>query len=60
MIPTAERGQIPEEFEITAWTAEGEVMGVRHWTLAIEGLQFHPERIKTPRGPELLSAFLRS
>jgi anthranilate synthase/aminodeoxychorismate synthase-like glutamine amidotransferase len=56
----AERGRIPEEFEVTAWTAEGEVMGVRHKSLAIEGVQFHPESILTPEGPALLAAFLRN
>jgi anthranilate synthase/aminodeoxychorismate synthase-like glutamine amidotransferase len=56
----AKREQIPDEFEVTAWTAEGEVMGVRHRTLAIEGVQFHPESILTPDGPELLAAFLRN
>ncbi len=56
----AERERIPEAFEITAWTAEGEVMGVRHRTLPIDGLQFHPESILTPDGPQLLAAFLKS
>ena len=56
----AKRDRIPDEFEVTAWTAEGEVMGVRHRTLAIEGVQFHPESILTPDGPQLLGAFLRS
>ena len=56
----AERDRIPEELEVTAWTAEGEVMGVRHKSLAIEGVQFHPESILTPDGPQLLAAFLRS
>ena len=55
----AERGQIPDAFEVTAWTAEDEVMGVRHRSLAIEGVQFHPESILTPDGPALLAAFLR-
>jgi anthranilate synthase/aminodeoxychorismate synthase-like glutamine amidotransferase len=55
----AERGQLPDEFEVSAWTAEGEIMGVRHKTLAIEGVQFHPESILTPDGPALLAAFLR-
>ena len=54
----AERRQIPEAFEVSAWTAEGEVMGVRHRTLAIEGVQFHPESILTPDGPALLATFL--
>jgi anthranilate synthase/aminodeoxychorismate synthase-like glutamine amidotransferase len=55
----ASRESIPAEFEVTAWTAEGEVMGVRHRQLAIEGVQFHPESILTPEGPRLLAAFLR-
>jgi anthranilate synthase/aminodeoxychorismate synthase-like glutamine amidotransferase len=54
----AERGRVPAELEVTAWTAEGEVMGVRHRELAIEGVQFHPESILTPEGPRLLAAFL--
>jgi anthranilate synthase/aminodeoxychorismate synthase-like glutamine amidotransferase len=55
----AERGRIPEEFDVSAWTAEGEVMGVRHKSIAIEGVQFHPESILTPDGPTLLASFLR-
>ena len=54
----ARRGEIPDALEVTAWTAEGEVMGVRHRTLALEGVQFHPESILTPAGPRLLGAFL--
>jgi anthranilate synthase/aminodeoxychorismate synthase-like glutamine amidotransferase len=54
----ARRDAVPDEFEVTAWTAEGEVMGVRHRTLALEGVQFHPESILTPEGPKLLAAFL--
>ena len=54
----ARREDVPDTFEVTAWTAEGEVMGVRHKSLALEGVQFHPESILTPEGPRLLSAFL--
>ena len=54
----ARRDEIPDGLEVTAWTAEGEVMGVRHKSLALEGVQFHPESILTPEGPRLLSAFL--
>jgi anthranilate synthase/aminodeoxychorismate synthase-like glutamine amidotransferase len=54
-----ERDTIPAGFEASAWTEEGEVMGVRHRTLAVEGVQFHPESILTPEGPRLLAAFLR-
>ncbi len=56
----AERERIPDVLEVTAWTAEGEVMGVRHRSLAIDGVQFHPESILTPDGPRLLAAFLKS
>jgi anthranilate synthase/aminodeoxychorismate synthase-like glutamine amidotransferase len=56
----AKRERIPDELEITAWTGEGEVMGVRHKSLAVEGVQFHPESVLTPDGPRLLAAFLRS
>jgi para-aminobenzoate synthetase component 2 len=55
----ARRDDVPGDFEVTAWTAEGEVMGVRHRTLALEGVQFHPESILTPDGPKLLGNFLR-
>lgn len=44
--------------EISAWTAEGEIMGLRQPDLAIEGLQFHPESILTPRGARILAGFL--
>ena len=55
----AERDRIPAELEVTAWTPEGEIMGVRHRTLPIEGVQFHPESILTPDGPQLMGNFLR-
>ncbi|MGH8251099.1 MAG: anthranilate synthase component II [Steroidobacteraceae bacterium] len=54
----AERESVPESLEVTAWTAEGEIMGVRHRSLDIEGVQFHPESILTPEGPRLMAAFL--
>ncbi|HEY5559830.1 MAG TPA: aminodeoxychorismate/anthranilate synthase component II [Steroidobacteraceae bacterium] len=54
----AERERIPAALEVTAWTAESEVMGVRHRTLAVEGVQFHPESILTPDGPRLMASFL--
>ena len=50
---------IPECLEVSARTAEGEVMGLRHRTLAVEGIQFHPESIGTPDGKRLLANFLR-
>ena len=55
----AERDAIPPSLEVTAWTPEGEIMGVRHRELAVEGVQFHPESILTPDGPRLMGNFLR-
>jgi anthranilate synthase component 2/para-aminobenzoate synthetase component 2 len=49
---------IPKVLEVTARTPEGEIMGVRHRELAVEGVQFHPESILTPDGPALLDNFL--
>jgi anthranilate synthase/aminodeoxychorismate synthase-like glutamine amidotransferase len=49
---------IPDELEVTAWSADGVVMGVRHRTLDLEGVQFHPESILTGQGHELLKNFL--
>ena len=53
-----ERASCPEVLEITAWTEDGEIMGVRHKTLAIEGVQFHPESILTEHGHAMLRNFL--
>jgi anthranilate/para-aminobenzoate synthase component II len=50
---------IPDCLELSARTAEGEVMGLRHRMLPIEGIQFHPESIGTPEGKRLLENFLR-
>jgi len=54
-----ERESIPDVLEITAWTDDGEIMGVRHKTLAVEGVQFHPESILTQHGHEMLANFLK-
>ena len=54
----AEPGSIPAALEVTARTAEGEIMGVRHRSLPIEGVQFHPESVLTPEGPVLMGNFL--
>lgn len=54
-----ERETCPDCLEITAWTEDGEIMGVRHKTLAVEGVQFHPESILTERGHDLLNNFLK-
>ncbi len=50
---------LPRELEVSARTAEGEIMGVRHRALVVEGVQFHPESILTPEGPRLLANFLK-
>ena len=60
-----ERETIPDCLEITAWTQDangefGEIMGVKHKTLAVEGVQFHPESILTEYGHELLDNFLKA
>jgi para-aminobenzoate synthetase component 2 len=52
-------GTIPACLEVSARTAEGEIMGVRHRRFAVEGIQFHPESIGTPDGKRLLANFLR-
>jgi anthranilate synthase component 2 len=53
-----ERGSLPECLEVTAWAADGEIMGLRHKSLAVEGVQFHPESIASEYGHELLKNFL--
>ena len=55
----AEPATMPDVLEVTARTAEGEIMGVRHKTLPIEGVQFHPESVLTPDGPILMGNFLK-
>ena len=55
-----ERETKPEVLDVTAWTDDGEIMGVRHKTLAVEGVQFHPESILTEHGHALLKNFLES
>jgi anthranilate synthase/aminodeoxychorismate synthase-like glutamine amidotransferase len=54
-----ERATLPDCLEVTAWTAEGEIMGVRHKERAVEGVQFHPESILTTHGKELLANWVR-
>jgi anthranilate synthase component 2/para-aminobenzoate synthetase component 2 len=55
----AQPESLPRELLVTARTAQGEIMGVRHRALMIEGVQFHPESVLTPEGPRLLGNFLR-
>lgn len=49
---------LPDELGISAYTSDGEIMGIRHEELAIEGVQFHPESVLTPLGDRLISNFL--
>ena len=53
-----DRDSLPDCLEVTAWTEDGEIMGLRHRELAVQGVQFHPESILTEHGHELLKNFL--
>jgi len=53
-----ERASLPACLEVTAWTVDGEIMGLRHRTLPVEGVQFHPESIATEHGHAMLRNFL--
>jgi anthranilate synthase/aminodeoxychorismate synthase-like glutamine amidotransferase len=55
----AEHGTLPAELELTAETDRGEIMGVRHRTLPLEGVQFHPESVLTPEGDRLMANFMQ-
>ena len=55
----AEQESLPDTLEVTATTDRGEIMGVRHKTLPIEGVQFHPESVLTPEGDQLMVNFMR-
>jgi anthranilate synthase/aminodeoxychorismate synthase-like glutamine amidotransferase len=54
----ANRDKMPPDLIVTARTTDGEIMGVRHTRLNVEGVQFHPESVLTPEGPRLLHNFL--
>jgi anthranilate synthase/aminodeoxychorismate synthase-like glutamine amidotransferase len=56
----AQPESVPPVLRVTSRTASGEIMGVRHTSLPIEGVQFHPESVLTPEGPTLMGNFLRS
>lgn len=53
-----EEKSLPDEFEVSAWTDEGEIMGIRHQEYVIEGVQFHPESILTHFGKDILRNFI--
>jgi anthranilate synthase component II len=55
-----ERASLPQELMVTAWTQDGEIMGVKHKQLAVEGVQFHPESILTQYGHDMLRNFLNN
>ena len=55
----AQPASMPPELIVTAHTAEGEIMGLRHRDLMIDGVQFHPESVLTPQGPAMLANFMR-
>ena len=55
----AQHETLPDTLEVTAQTERGEIMGVRHKTLPIEGVQFHPESVLTPDGDDLMVNFMR-
>ena len=55
----AEPDSMPDDLEVTARTPEGEIMGVRHRQLMVEGVQFHPESVLTPDGPAMMRNFLQ-
>ena len=55
-----EKESLPDCLEITAWTEDGEIMGVRHKALTIEGVQFHPESVLTEHGHALLDNFIKT
>ena len=55
-----ERESLPDCLEVTAWTPDGEIMGLRHRSLPVEGVQFHPESIATEHGHAMLRNFLHA
>jgi anthranilate synthase/aminodeoxychorismate synthase-like glutamine amidotransferase len=55
-----DKPRLPEELEISAWTDQDEIMGLRHRDLRVEGVQFHPESILTKAGERMLRTFVKA
>jgi anthranilate synthase component 2 len=55
-----ERESLPEALEVSAWLEDGTIMGLRHRALPIEGVQFHPESIRSEHGHKMLQSFLNT
>ncbi len=55
-----DRATLPEDLQVTAWNADGIIMGIRHARFPIEGVQFHPESILTSNGKQILKTFLEA
>jgi anthranilate synthase/aminodeoxychorismate synthase-like glutamine amidotransferase len=55
-----EASSLPDELDVTAWTDQGEIMGIRHREHDVTGVQFHPESVLTPDGKQLLANWLGS